>query len=61
LFTKQGNISSYNDSDHNSDSESDIIISCDSNSNPEDNPVLTMYKRVDKKVKPIPGTFPQTA
>ncbi|KAG2058717.1 hypothetical protein BDR06DRAFT_832920, partial [Suillus hirtellus] len=25
------------------------------------NPVLTMYKRVDKKVKPMSGTFPQGA
>lgn len=49
------------DSDYDSDTESDIIISCDSNSGPEDNPVLTMYKMVDKKVKPVPGTFPQTA
>jgi len=34
-----------------SDAESDILISCDPTSSPEDIPVLTtMYKRVDKKI-----------
>jgi hypothetical protein len=49
------------DSDYNSDNESDVLISCDSTKTPETTPVLTMYKRVDKKVKPVSGTFPQGA
>jgi len=47
------------DSDY--DEESDILISCDSTETSETTPVLTMYKRVDKKVKPVSGTFPQEA
>jgi hypothetical protein len=61
LLSKQSITNSDNNSDRDFDTKSDIIISCDSNSDPEDIPVLTMYKRVDKKVKPVPGTFPQTA
>ena len=43
--------------------ENDFLIDCQpsSLSDPSYAPVLTMYKRVDKKVKPVSGTFPQDA
>ena len=45
--------------------EDDTLIECQSTPSSQSNspytPILTMYKRVDKKVKPVSGTFPQDA
>jgi hypothetical protein len=50
------------DSSEDPNSNSDIIFIGDSGSEfPENAPVFTMYKRVDKKVKPVSGTSPQQA
>lgn len=59
--SNQNEDSIIQDSDYNenSDTESDILISCDSTNYPEGNPVLTMYKRVDKKSSPSQELFPK--
>lgn len=51
--------------EHPSDSDSDyddvdIIFDCQSSdlNDPTCTPILTIYKQVDKKVKPVSGTFP---
>ncbi|KAH7917182.1 hypothetical protein BV22DRAFT_1052619, partial [Leucogyrophana mollusca] len=50
------------DEEYNPNEDSILIPSSNFGSNTEGDPyAFTMYKRVDKKIKPVPGVFPQEA